>query len=743
MPIAQAVFIATRICDGLDYAHRKKEANGAALSIVHRDVSPQNILMSYDGEVKIIDFGIAKAANRAQKTQAGILKGKFGYMSPEQVQGLAVDHRSDLFAVGVTLYEMLTGERLFVGESDFSTLERVRVAEVPPPRLHNVEVPEELERIILKALAREAADRYPWCSDLRDDLLRFVRSSESTYSSKQLSQYLRQAFAEDCARERERLERFATMVRPDPIESSGGTKPQPAPVGRQPTPAKPRPVPVGRQPTAGPASIRAPAVPLGRRPTPAPAAQQPESESAERDRILAGRTVVYQPAREEENPPSSASDTAPGTHRDSHPGGDDQATRVPNAQRRPGAPTVLELPIQELPGADDIGSATTFIGLRAPRARTDKVAVDGADERSVPAATTGPADAAPQGHVTAHESQGEAPSQRPARSSRPLLIVAGALAGAAAVTAAIVGLGSPAPGRLVVLAEPSQATVTVDGRRVALGELLELVPGPHVVEAQAPGFDPYQKSFTLVAGAQVSIEAALTAKAPPASQPGSDGASSPDADTSRPETVANVGARSDAQPAEGARRFDLRIESQPPGAEIEIGGRRFGGTPKTLRSVDPAEVRSVTLSLKGYRSAKAPVRWNGERREVAILATLERLQRPEGVGHPREQAADHPVPKPGVVPVEPGAERAAERSKDRPKARGAGKLVTLSSPVARVAVDGKDTGRWTPISPSQPLEIASGDHLVTYTDNEGRKAIRKITIATGEVVKITGVTDFQ
>src|SRR5262249_44453615 len=126
MPTAQAVYIASRLCEGLDYAHRRRDMRGQPLGIIHRDVTPQNVLLSFDGEVKIIDFGIAKAANRSQRTQAGILKGKFGYMSPEQVLGQTLDGRSDIFALGVILYEMLTGERLFVGESDFSTLERVR-----------------------------------------------------------------------------------------------------------------------------------------------------------------------------------------------------------------------------------------------------------------------------------------------------------------------------------------------------------------------------------------------------------------------------------------------------------------------------------------------------------------------------------------------------------------------------------------------------------------------------------------
>src|SRR6185437_13127616 len=114
MPTAQAAYLAMRMAEGLDYAHKKKDARGQDLHIVHRDVSPQNILVSFDGEVKIIDFGIAKAANRAQKTQAGILKGKFGYMSPEQVRGLPIDRRSDIFALGVVFFEMVTGEKLFV-----------------------------------------------------------------------------------------------------------------------------------------------------------------------------------------------------------------------------------------------------------------------------------------------------------------------------------------------------------------------------------------------------------------------------------------------------------------------------------------------------------------------------------------------------------------------------------------------------------------------------------------------------
>ena len=141
VPVPTTAFVISKICEGLDYAHRRTDPSGRPLNLIHRDVSPQNILVGYEGDVKITDFGIAKAEDRASKTQAGVLKGKFAYMSPEQVRGLPIDRRSDIFAVGILMYEMLTGERLFVGESDFTTLEKVRNAEVPPPRMHNPDIP--------------------------------------------------------------------------------------------------------------------------------------------------------------------------------------------------------------------------------------------------------------------------------------------------------------------------------------------------------------------------------------------------------------------------------------------------------------------------------------------------------------------------------------------------------------------------------------------------------------------------
>ena len=211
LPIPMACYIIMKLCEGLDYAHNKRDAGGQFLNLVHRDVSPQNILVSYEGEVKIIDFGIAKAAGKAGRTQAGILKGKFGYMSPEQVQGLEIDRRSDVFGVGICLYELLTGERLFVAESDFATLEKVRNVDIMPPSTYNRRIPEELEQIVLKALARDRDQRHQTAMQLHDELQGFMYSSGNFFGRRDLSMYMHRAFAEELERESARDQEYAAM----------------------------------------------------------------------------------------------------------------------------------------------------------------------------------------------------------------------------------------------------------------------------------------------------------------------------------------------------------------------------------------------------------------------------------------------------------------------------------------------------------------------------------------------------
>ena len=213
MPINMACFVIAKVLEGLDYAHRKRDPLGRPLEIVHRDCSPQNVLVSYEGEVKVIDFGIAKATSRNSRTMAGVLKGKFGYMSPEQVRGLPLDRRSDIFAIGTMLYECLTGERLFQGETDFSTLEKVRNVDIATPRQVNPAIPEAIETIILKALAKDVEDRYQWCSEMLADLQAYLMSQDVVFTAKSLSGWLKDVFGQDIDRERQLLEHYKRVGR--------------------------------------------------------------------------------------------------------------------------------------------------------------------------------------------------------------------------------------------------------------------------------------------------------------------------------------------------------------------------------------------------------------------------------------------------------------------------------------------------------------------------------------------------
>ncbi|HEY2743453.1 MAG TPA: serine/threonine-protein kinase [Polyangia bacterium] len=167
-PPGLGAFVVREVCRALAYAHALVDDNGTPLRLIHRDVSPSNVMISFDGAVKLLDFGIAKALAEANenRTVTGTLKGKFGYMSPEQVEGKDVDHRSDLFAAGICLHEVLTGRRLFKGASDLQTIAMVRDAKVEAPSVHNPAVSPELDAICMKALARVPDDRWRGCDEM-------------------------------------------------------------------------------------------------------------------------------------------------------------------------------------------------------------------------------------------------------------------------------------------------------------------------------------------------------------------------------------------------------------------------------------------------------------------------------------------------------------------------------------------------------------------------------------------------
>jgi serine/threonine protein kinase len=200
MPVELSAYIISKMCDGLQYAHDR--------GVVHRDISPQNVLLSWEGDVKVIDFGIAKATEKSGKTRPGTLKGKFAYMAPEQIRGLPLDGRSDIFAIGVCLYEMVTGQRGFQAESEFSLLEMVRNVEIRPPSLLNQTLPAELERIIYKALAKDRDQRYLNAADMSVDLQQFMMSRGRPPQPRDLAAFLRENFTVDWEKEKARLDSY-------------------------------------------------------------------------------------------------------------------------------------------------------------------------------------------------------------------------------------------------------------------------------------------------------------------------------------------------------------------------------------------------------------------------------------------------------------------------------------------------------------------------------------------------------
>jgi serine/threonine-protein kinase len=166
LPIELGAFIISRVCRGLEYAHNKKGRDGQLLGIVHRDVSPKNIMITDEGEVKLTDFGIAKARQLMEQEEGEVLMGKVEYMSPEQARYEATDHRSDLFALGIVMYELLTGHHIFETEDIYQTLENVKSAPIPDPKSIRPELPDSLCAIVMKALDRDLDKRYQTAGEM-------------------------------------------------------------------------------------------------------------------------------------------------------------------------------------------------------------------------------------------------------------------------------------------------------------------------------------------------------------------------------------------------------------------------------------------------------------------------------------------------------------------------------------------------------------------------------------------------
>ena len=227
--LESTLLIVSRICAALEYSHGLKDFQGKPLNIIHRDVSPANVLLTYDGNVKIVDFGIAKAATQSHLTQAGMIKGKVAYMSPEQAAGETIDHRSDIFSTGIILYELATGMPMFHGDT-LQILNLVRNAQFTPAGQVRPELPAKFHEILDRALAKEREARYQSAGDMLADVEELMYQMSARTSPRQVSDYMKVLFEEEIAAEKTGM----LEIEPGAAADSGTAAPAPADEAEQP-----------------------------------------------------------------------------------------------------------------------------------------------------------------------------------------------------------------------------------------------------------------------------------------------------------------------------------------------------------------------------------------------------------------------------------------------------------------------------------------------------------------------------
>ena len=246
LPLEHAIFITKELCAGLYFAHRKSDEHGNCLNIVHRDISPHNVLVSFSGDAKVIDFGVAKASVKLGQTRMGVIKGKLLYMAPEQAMAKPIDGRADIFSAGLCLYKMITGRLPFEASNEFQIYNKVLTAEVTPPREINPNIPEELDRIVMKSLERDLNRRYQDCWSMHQDLEQVLHRTSPGYTNSRLSRFLEQHFSEERAKLTKRLSSYPSLPASETSQPSmpAGQGPNTPAQGHLSNPGGREPVPV-------------------------------------------------------------------------------------------------------------------------------------------------------------------------------------------------------------------------------------------------------------------------------------------------------------------------------------------------------------------------------------------------------------------------------------------------------------------------------------------------------------------
>ncbi len=745
MPISLAVLIATRICEGLEYAHRKKDSTGKSLNIIHRDVSPGNIIVSYDGDIKIIDFGIAKAQMRMGRTSAGTLKGKFGYMSPEQVRGKRLDHRSDIFSVGILLYEMLTGERLFGSQSDFGTLEKVRNAIVAPPSTFNSKIPDELEKVVMKALAREPQERYEWASDMQEALMRFLMNEGTLTTSKSLSLFMKETFTKELMLENRKMAVYRKRGYPW-VDAAKGEDPKEAlePLKSQDSADAVPKTTIDQDPQDGAILTPSkeniseeatqifysnPSIPLQtedpweNEPVEHQQAESPDDDPRSDPRVnqptiifdeeeLSGETVSLddldsyegEETAEVDDFDESAFPREDETEREGKPLEDGRVpVLAPDEERRRKQEAARRRLRGELSNPRANTSGTEFMAGRKGRAGP----LPNRPETSRPRPRPVP------------------PSSRSKQASTIQLVIIAAAVGL--ITSGILGYllffkDHPNQSQAnkvshVIVPEPlkppehvapasnnTKDTATNDSKKSAKQPPSDQTPASDTKSTKKQADTKEVAHEDLATKAEHNDDASQAEHNDDATAPKhNDTPAEPKRQEKKDKPKNEENTKEQVSSADRV----LIIQSSPPGAKILINGKPKGTTPNSILKMDASKSILVTLEKRGYKKFNRKIE-AGTQGTIDIQARLVRLSR----------------------------HKSKKRSHKKSRPKGSGWLVANTNPWAKVIIDGRDTGLWTPVVGKNKIKLRAGKHILVFKTKDGRKTRLKITIHANKTTKV-------
>ena len=691
-----AAFIMREACLGLEYAHTKTDPAGRPLNIVHRDISPQNILVGYDGQVKITDFGIAKASSKLDSTQVGTLKGKFGYMAPEQVMaGVTLDHRADIFAAGVILWELVTGQRLFSGTNEIEILERVRAARIEPPSNLDPDVPKELERIVFYSLMRDRDKRYQTAKEMANDLSRFLAHASPRFGAADMNSVMGELFeAEiDTIKQKWNVTIGPVIDRSHAVEGADleSTLAREAEDENRTTVGSVDPE---RKSKSGRMEMPPPAPPpperkskSGRMLMPEP---EPEQTSTARVEIptKADRTSPRQePAPKKERSSVvdllAEVDAEQGTQRRDL--ADELEPEAPREKTKPGASrsrggfkrrAAIWSGILSISTCAGSGSLMYTGAIRNPFAPPALEVYAGVDATisvdGVVVLVSGRKGRWPVG-------AGERTVRVEANGYLPFETTVEARKGDTAIVDAILKPSPDATSEILIETNPPGAEVYVDGSE----DLEGVTP---VTLSQKLGDHTIRLKRTSYADTVLAVRATRPGKA---------------------ETL-----KVDLTPTIAS----LYVNSDPPGALVFLDGARIGPTPVTVPGLLPQKAVVVEAFLKGYRRESRTVTPPGGEKPFSVEIALIK----DGV----------PVPVPTTAPTDGNPIGPAPRAID--PTRGA-LTVFVPSGVAEVWLDGVRIAARTPLT---AFEAAPGQHTLRVFDPvSGREHTETIVLAAGQELK--------